>query len=30
MPAVTVRCQLDSLAGRICAHGRGPGVGVDG
>jgi hypothetical protein len=23
MPAATVRCQLDSLAGRICAHACG-------
>jgi len=25
MPAATVRCHLDSLAGRICAHARGSG-----
>jgi hypothetical protein len=26
MPAATVRCHLDSVAGRICAHARGSGL----
>jgi len=26
MPAATVRCHLDSLAGRICALARGLGL----
>jgi hypothetical protein len=26
MPAATVRCHLDSLAGRICARARGSGL----
>jgi hypothetical protein len=29
MPAATVRCHLDSLAGRICAHTARVGSGMD-
>jgi hypothetical protein len=29
MAAAAVRCHLDSLAGRICAHARGSGSGMD-